>query len=278
MQYFAAAALIISFLPAISGAIGSGAHIYVTENVFGSNDVDLLYGSIAPDLSIYVPESGAWTTGFEDTHYNYVELWPRGWEVDWKRFSMGWMVHNEIWGADYYSHIEYPAGSGMPGYVIQKASMLAPLIPIPDPDLRMEIAHTAVEFAIDVLVQEHLDNQLGMKLQYINSVRSDRDLQRLFNILAAKGKVTDRKTLSSSEQAFRRIVQLYSGALAASSVNDMSPLAQLGSNMAWELYGVVIPPEQVLALLNASMSLCAEDFDEFIEEAVEGIREELDLH
>jgi hypothetical protein len=216
-------------------AINSGAHIYVTEQVFGSDDVDLLYGSIAPDLSLYVPDVASWTTGFLDTHYNYIILWPQGWTEPWKRFTMGWMVHNEEWGADFYSHLEYeyPDGTTVPGYVVNKASILATYIPIPNPVLQMLIAHNAIEFAIDVLVQEFLDPDLGMNLYQSAVGRSDEDVRRLFNILVAKGKVTDRGTLFQSEMTFRELILLYSPVLAASSLSDMGPLAQLGAILAY---------------------------------------------
>ncbi|UCG39317.1 MAG: hypothetical protein JSV00_03545 [bacterium] len=268
--------LLAAVLPAASWGINPGAHIYVTGQVFESEDLDLLYGSIAPDISLYVPDPVAWPTGFMDTHYTYARLWPMGWEEDWKRFALGWMVHNEEWGADYTAHIQYPVGSGNPGYVVQKAAILAPFIPVPDPFLRMEIAHNAIEFAIDVLVQESMDPLLGVKLHVVNLSRSDRDIHGLFNVLVARGKATDRDTLFQSEQVFREIVHLYSGALASSNLLDMAPLAQVGAALAQELYGVDIPWTEVLALLELSVWLCFDDFAPFIEDTVQGIRDTLD--
>ena len=269
---------VVIFLPSMGLAINSGAHIYVTEQVFGSDDVDLLYGSIAPDLSLYVPDVGSWTTGFMDTHYNYIILWPQGWTEPWKRFTMGWMVHNEAWGADFYSHIEYeyPDGTTVPGYVVHKAAILAPNIPIPNPVLQMLIAHNAIEFAIDLLVQEYLDPDLGMDLYQSAVGRSDEDVRRLFNILVAKGKVTDRETLFQSETTFRELILLYSPVLAASDLGNMWPLAQLGAVLAYELYGAQIPVDQVHALLQASVALCIGDYEQFISDTIEGIKNELD--
>jgi len=257
--------------------MNSGAHIYVTEEVFSSDDTDLLYGSIAPDLSLYVPNPVKWETGFEDTHYNFIVLWPQGWTTTWKRFSLGWMVHNEAWGADWYSHIEYeyPEGETGNGYVVDKASVLAPYIPAP-PNLQMLIAHNAVEFAIDIRIQEDLDPDLGIKLYEVAMNRSDDDVRRLFNILVAKGKVTDRDTLYQSEMIFRDLILSYSSALASSNLEDLMPLAELGSNLAWMLYGVQIDPEDVEILLQYAVILCS-DFKPFLDATIEGIKAELEM-
>lgn len=270
---------VVICLPSTGLAINSGAHIYVTEQVFGSDDVDLLYGSIAPDMSLYVSDVGSWITGFMDTHYNYIILRPQGWTEPWKRFSMGWMVHNEEWGADWYSHIEYeyPDGTTVPGYVVYKATMLAPAIPISSPVLQMLIAHNAIEFAIDLLVQESLDPDLGLNLYQSAVGRSDEDVRRLFNILVAKGKVTDKETLYQSEMTFRELILLYSPVLAESELSNMWPLAQLGAILAFELYGVQIPPADVLALLQYSVELCSGDYEQFINDTIDGIKDELDL-
>jgi hypothetical protein len=266
-------------IPSTGLSINSGAHIYVTEQVYDSDDVDLLYGCIAPDLSIYVPGMDMWATGFEDTHYNYVSLHPQGWTEPWKRFLIGWETHNEEWGADFYSHIAYSGGQG---YVIVKAALLAPFIepllpPGSDPELAMLIAHNAVEFAIDVLVQEFLDTNLGVKLLNVAASRSDEDVHRLFNILVAKNKLTDRDTLYQSEAIFRGLILSYSSQLALSSVSDLTPLAALGAQLAYQLYGVVISPDDVKDLLQFALFLCSGDFAIFIGDTIDGIKADLEI-
>lgn len=273
-------------LPSTGLALNSGAHIYVTQEVFGSNDTDLLYGSIAPDLSIYVPDATKWESGFEDTHYNYIILKPQGWAEPWKRFNIGWMVHNEVWGADWYSHIEYTYQNGYTGngYVIDKAVMLLYVLEqmgysLPgSPDMKMMIAHNTIEFAIDMLIQDILDTNLGTELYNVALNRSDEDIRRLFNILVAKGKVTDKETLYQSEAIFRNLILDYSYALAASnSGNQWWPLALFGSQMATDLYGVDITPYEVAGLLQIAMSICFDDFEQFLDDTVDGIIADLDI-
>jgi len=277
---------IVACLPSTGLALNSAAHIYLTQEVFGSNDTDLLYGSIAPDLSTYVPDATKWLSGFEDTHYNYIILKPQGWTEPWNRFNIGWMVHNEEWGADWYSHIEYTYQNGYTGngYVIDKASMLLYVlgqmnIYLPGSlDMQMMIAHNTIEFAIDMLIQDNLDTNLGTELYNVALNRSDEDVRRLFNILVAKGKVTDKETLYQSEAIFRNLILGFSSALAASnSDNQYWPLALFGSQMATDLYGVDITPYEVAGLLQIAMSICSYDFEQFLDDTVDGIRADLGI-
>ncbi|UCF31744.1 MAG: hypothetical protein JSV26_04885 [bacterium] len=281
-------------LPSTGWAMNSGAHLYVTEEVFGFFDPDLAYGSAAPDLSLYVDPPVLWETGFDDTHYNYVVLWPQGWTEPWKRFTLGWMVHNEQWGADYPSHITYPLDAGVNngGYVNQKAAFLVPAIlpyidlSLPEPvrlALAGEIAHNAIEFAIDFLIQnqpvgaEPLDEDLGLKLFTAAYYRSDEDIRRLFNILVARGKVTDAETLYGAEDFFRGLILYFSEALIYTADYGLYPLAVLGSFLAYELYGIEIPEGDVLVLLEGAVGLCAPDFDQFLADAIDNIKDELGL-
>lgn len=261
------------FLPSLGMAFNSGAHVYITEKVFGSDDVDLLYGSIAPDLAIYVPYPETWATAFDDTHYNYIILKPQGWTEQWKRFAIGWMSHNEAWGADWYAHIEYESDIG---YVIKKSYGLLQLLGQAPVYPYENIAHSAIEFAIDILIQDSLYPNLGQKLFNAAKNRSGEDVRRLFNILVAKSKVTDRETLYQSEMIFRNLILSYSSALMESSSFKLGPLAQLGSDLASALYGVYIEPTEVESILQIAIYLCENDFNNVLENTIEGIKAELE--
>lgn len=269
-------------LPSTALAVNSGAHIFIAEKVFGSDDIDLLYGSIAPDLSLYVPNPSMWPTGFDDTHYEYASLHPQGWGEPWKRFLVGWEIHNEEWGADWYSHIEYNGGSG---YVVVKAQLMAdnvilPAMPSLPPYLAEMIAHYAIEFAVDVLIQATHDPDLGQNLLDVAMYRSDEDIRRLFNILVAKNKVTDKATLYQSEMVFRGLISMYAQALAASNIDSpagLDPLALFGSALAPDVFGVDIPMETVKNLLWAAIELCVDDYANFIAGIIGGIKGELSI-
>jgi len=286
--------LIIS-LPSTGLALNSGAHIYVTEHVFDSADIDLLYGSIAPDLSSYLPPSdqGKWDNGFEDTHYNYITLWPQGWTENWKRFALGWMIHNEEWGEDWYSHISYTYRNGDTGngYIIDKASILLPYLTgrlePPYSDAEKLMAHIAVEFAIDILTQRYLDPDLGEKLGNVAVNRSNEDIKRLFNILVAKNKATDKQTLYDSETVFRNMITVYSYALTNSTLENImsydpynppeewEPIAEFGANMAYEMLGVPIDTGSVTAILQAAIYFCSTDFNFFLLDTIDDLKSQL---
>jgi hypothetical protein len=277
---------VVVCLPSMGLALNSGAHIYVTEQIFGSSDVDILYGSIAPDIADYVPNPEMWENSFDDTHHKYIILWPQGWTVPWKRFAIGWMVHNEVWGEDWYSHIEYlPTDPPLPpvvggGYVIDKASQLLPILAGVDAtyEQKMLMAHIAVEFAIDILVQQYNDPTLGQKLGYVAMNRSDQDIQRLFNVLTAKNKAVDKQTLYDAEDNFRTLIIGYSNALYNSdlSTKGLSEIAGFGSYMATNLLGVTIDPVNVEGILWYTVGICISDYNDFLEDIIDGIQDDLE--
>ncbi len=108
--------------PSQSQAFNSGTHIYIAERVFpfAFDKINLNYGSIAPDLAMYVPDGANWTLdeAFMDTHYNDIDLPYTWWSLTQRAFAKGWQTHNEYWGADFYAHGRY---SNYNGYVITQA-------------------------------------------------------------------------------------------------------------------------------------------------------------
>jgi hypothetical protein len=170
----------------IAHAFNSATHLYIAQRVFQVQDIDLYYGSIAPDLALYA-DPGKWPTSFEDTHYNYIDLRSYALGFTQKAFALGWLTHNEAWGADYYAHRVNPLGNNTcvtqgyyQGYVIEKACLLAGRTGI-DP----EFAHYAVETAIDLLLRSNDDPQLGKKLLNANLFRSWVDRNLLAKVLVS---------------------------------------------------------------------------------------------
>ena len=121
-------ALTVFFTPTLVRAFNPAAHIYIAERVFeGCGDkIDLFYGSIAPDLAMYVanPDT-SWPDAFTDTHEQFRDLRGYAFGATQKAFAKGWWTHNQISGADYYAHINDPLSLGPYGYVVNKASALS---------------------------------------------------------------------------------------------------------------------------------------------------------
>lgn len=254
-------------------AFNSATHIYIAERVFPdcNEKIDLYYGSIAPDLALYANQQ-KWPTAFYDTHYDYIDLSHYSWSSIQKAFAKGWLTHNEhneYRGADYYAHIEYPPGNT--GYVIEKANIL-----FEQTGLDLEFGHFAIEVAIDLLLKND-DPKIAEKLLRANLLRSWQDRHLLARILVWnwKERRTDWVTLAATELTFRNLLCRYAVALALPYPYDRGALAELGSQLAQEFYGIEVSPKIVLYLLESAIHLCKDDYKMVIDDAIEGIKNNL---
>jgi hypothetical protein len=263
--------------PSQGKAFNSGTHIYIAERVFpfAFEKINLYYGSIAPDLSMYVNQPQNWPDAFMETHYS-ITLPYEWWDLTQRAFAKGWQTHNEQWGADFYAHGRYPNYNG---YVITQAIKLAT---IPDFEIYLdkppyyELAHFAIEVAIDLLLARYHDPSLGVKLLWAAEYRSQKDLN-----LMLKTFVTDEgpnaETLQEAEYAFRELVIAYAKALALPDPLRMLAISELGVQIAAQM-GVSLTPYQVWEILRVAMYLCQNpndmgvDYMEVIQAAIEGIR------
>ena len=267
----AAMAFIFFAIPA--QAFNPATHLYIADNVFPycTNKIDLYYASFAPDLALYVanPEVN-WPTAFDDTHYTYMDLRSDAFGSTQKAFAKGWLTHNEAWGADHWAHIEY---QGNDGYVIEKAGILLMYYPF----LGDDFAHYAIEVAIDLLLKNNHDHKLGAKLLVANWLRSWQDRYLLAKVLVWQQPArTDWLTLATAEFTLRSIVHRYAMALALPSPYDQVALAELGAQLAWEMYEIDVTPGEVGMLLQAALNLCEGDYEDVIFFTIEQIQNELE--
>lgn len=260
--------------PSLGQAFNSATHIYIAERVFpfALDKINLYYGSIAPDLSMYVNQPQNWPDAFMETHYS-ITLPYAWWNPTQRAFAKGWQTHNEKWGADFYAHGTYP---NYYGYVITQAITLAT---IPGFEMYLytppyfEMAHFAIEVAIDLLLLEDHDPSLGLKLFLAAKYRSSQDLN-----LMAKAFVWDNEpnlpTLSGAESTFRDLVINYATALMLPAPFRMTALGDLG----YEISQGTIPPTKVQEILGVAMDLCQDtNYYKIIESAIKGISKNPDL-
>jgi hypothetical protein len=283
--------------PIPAQAFNSGTHIYIAERVFpfAFDKINLNYGSIAPDLSSYV--AGDWPTAFCDTHYNSIKLPDGWWNITPRAFAKGWQTHNEIWAADYYAHgtcSNHPNCVAFwnsfqgncsecctyDGYVSTQAGALAyttfdlfgndVLIDYPD------LAHFAIEVAIDILLARYHEPGLGLKLRWAAKYRSQEDLNLMLETFATDGG-PDAATLQEAEDTFREIVMAYATALALPDPLRMVAISELGVQIAAQM-GVPITALEVWEILYVAVYLCKNpnemevDYMDVIESAIQGIR------
>jgi hypothetical protein len=258
-------AIAVLSAPTLVRAFNPAAHLFIAERVFKGcgEKIDLFYGSIAPDLAMYVanPET-SWPDAFMDTHEHFTDLRSYAFGPIQKAFAKGWWTHNQVSGADYYAHIDDPLGLGPYGYVINKASGL----PI-DPDF----AHYAIEVAIDLLLKGN-DPKLANKLIIANCLRSWQDRNLMARVFVWKENKTDWLTLAAAEVAFRNLVGRYASALALPYPWDRIALAHLGVELAQEQYGIDAEFGEVLQLLGAAIELCEGDYQEAIKRTIKGMK------
>jgi len=249
-------------------AFNSGTHIYIAEKVYKKLWVpvtlDLQYGSIAPDLAMFVTDPAKWDPlkAFGQTHYDLIDLRPYAWTSSQRAFARGWITHNEQWGADRYAHIAYNDGGG---YVTVKAGYLSDITGLP-----ADFTHFAVEAAIDLLLQANKERFLGEKLLLVNLLRNREDQNLLIRVFVWKENKTDLLTLVSTELTFRGLEHEYAKALAGSNVGNIEPMVEFGVAMAKSLYEVDLPADVVRNLLNAAIGMCG-DYNDVVTATTNGI-------
>jgi hypothetical protein len=302
MKKFFSVGILISIFaillgPLPSQAFNSAAHVYIAEQVapkvfpFTFDKTDLYYGSIAPDISTYVLQLEKWPYGFCETHYEFTKItsypW---WNLIRKAFAQGWQIHNEIspWGADYWAHGSCSSiaacKSCVPGnclcdyrgYVPDKAGVLIAAFGS-DSILSNypELAHFAIEVAIDLLLVDHNDHYLGEKLLGAALFRSPEDLNLLAKVFVGHpGMGTDLETLSSAESTFRNLVINYATALSLPGALRMGVLGQLGVQIAqgMEIPATEIDSAKVQTILQAAIELCRPDYYDPVQQAINGIK------
>lgn len=274
--------------PSQSQAFNSATHIYIAERVFpfAFDKINLNYGSIAPDLSSYVVGPGEWPNGFCDTHYKFIKLPNAWWNSTQRAFPKGWKTHNEIWGADYYAHgtcecfencIEMICDYD--GYVPTQAKKLAD---IPGFEFLQtspggpELAHFAIEVAIDLLLVRYHEPSLGLKLFWAAKYRSQEDLNLMVNTFVTDDE-PNAQTLEAAEDTFQGLVIDYASALALPDPLRMLAISELGVQIASQM-GVTITPYQAWEILRIAMLLCqSSNYMGVIQSAIEGIRTNPDL-
>lgn len=260
--------LSIIFLGTSQGlAFNAATHVYIVDKVypFAFDKINLYYGSMAPDLSLYVGNPEDWPTAFEDTHHEFTKLPYVWWNLTQKTFARGWQTHNEIWGADFYAHGEFP---NYRGYVNLQAETLMGIFP----SLNQELAHFAIEVAIDLLLVQYHEPDLGLKVFLAATYRSQEDFNLLAKTFVTNHHRTNLETLKDTEDIFRDLVLRYATALAFPDPFRMLALGALGAQVAAEM-DVTIDPGEVRWILRVAMMLCQNSrYMEIIQAAIDGLR------
>jgi len=137
-----------------------------------------------------------------------------------------------------------------------------------------ELAHFAVEVAIDLLLTKNQDPILGLKLFWAAKYRSQGDVNLMVGTFVKDNKPPTKLTLEDAESNFQDLVISYATALALPDPYRMIALGDLGYLISQE----TIPPAKVQEILEEAMILCEEPdqfghtYLEIIQSAIKGIR------
>ena len=237
---------------------------------------------------------------FEQTHYNFMDVWQAAKSVPAKAAAFGFVSHNEEWGIDSTAHISGITFGQGEGYVIAKANELALILepilaanglPITG-QVVVDIAHEFVEYGVDILMK-NIDPKLGAKIVRA-AAPPNPNIPLVVEQAFVKGFAEEfglplpdaRKYFKSSERQFRQILILYGQALMEDTDTAVEMLAEHLAEIATaflEAYGITLPPGvDITPLAQAgiylAMDLCAEDFAPEVMATSVFVQEQLQVH
>jgi hypothetical protein len=252
-------------------AWGTAAHAYIARAIADDfvpgpriyrpyMECQFAYGAMAPDLAWVAPQPVqdplAQATHREPGYDDVFDVGQPD-RAALVAFSLGWLTHNEAWGADLFAH------DPSVGYVVQKASALAWSAGIPE-----GLAHDYIEIAIDLLIDHECDPGIG---EYLRRSAIARDW-RIPGLLVSAYPAFDSAVLEDSERAFKRSAVAYGAGLALPSPWD-EDVAALGLALhAQSAYGLNLSFAQSKALLIAAANLVRDDYFPALQSTTEQAR------
>jgi hypothetical protein len=191
-------ALVVFAVPGLAFGWGAATHSYIAKELGhepGVMNLQEMYGAVVPD--IFNLMYGYEHQGFlwNKTHYEFMKVVDEG-KLDESRafgygfasHNYGFASHNEEWGADHTAHINSVGIKSGEGYVVTKKKILAPQLKLgmrlfliskgiaytPEllEELSLAIADSAVESAVDLLVSQNEDTQIGTRMLAAAKLRS----------------------------------------------------------------------------------------------------------
>jgi len=258
--------LVVATQPAL--AWGTATHAYVakalaSDFVSGPTwlrpylECQFAYGAMAPDLAWVAPASLQASLG-QATHQapGYDDVFDLGQpsQPATIAFALGWLTHNEVWGADFWAH--NPAD----GYVVTKAAILAGATGVPD-----GLAHDTIEIAVDLLLDHQHDPGIG---GYVSQAAALRDL-RIPALLAKSYPGFDAAALTNAERTFKASTVAYGALLALRSPSDDNAAVLGLAVRAKSSYGLSLSLAQSKALLTAATNLVRYDYWPALQNTIE---------
>ncbi|MCL5282749.1 MAG: hypothetical protein M1376_22930 [Planctomycetes bacterium] len=286
---------------------GSATHAYIAREVGsteGPASLQEIYGALLPDVfnTMFVDPYGASLA--TQTHYEFMKFVAKAESENDKAVARGFASHNEAWGADRMAHVS-SIGDPNTGYVIRKSDELAAalkpqvklfllLAGVADPDAVIDeilpgVAHTAIETAVDLLICQNEDPQIGPRLVLAAQVRgwsSPILLCKAYagDVAAAAGitEAVAAPLIVAAENEFRLQMELYGAALSQGNAADA--LAEQGVGLAKSFVaatqGLVIdiPVDLMKQILTSAIEVVKDDYAAQVAATITRVRQELKSH
>ena len=299
--------LVILFLT-VTSAFGWGAatHTYLANELgsqHGSVNLHEMYGAVLPDMFNLMFGHPHQDYLWNETHYEFMKVIQKAESCEKKALGYGFASHNEAWGADYTAHISAMTPQG-DGYVVAKAQFLIPFVEymiayfldlysVPDTgaiaqQLAPIVAESAVESAVDYMVSQNEDTNVGVRMVFAANSRGS-FVPALIKQAYAKefSKATGIKMkeaihiIVEAEEQFREYMVLYGGVLT--QPNAIELMAQQGADFATLLlteYGISLEVDPILlemCILEA-IDVVEPDYSAELSATLSHVASELDSH
>lgn len=280
---------------------GFATHAYVDNQIGmerGPNNRSELYGGMVVDLFNYSFDYPLYLDLlYDQTHEGFMKVWNVAKGKPEKSTALGFVSHNDLWGADSTAHRLCLTCIQPEGYAIVKARDLLTIAPLPTElgipeDVAIEIFHEIVETGVDLLIKRQ-EASIGQKIVSSALYRSPRfpsllvsayaqDLSEFAGISFSEAE----KFITTVEKEFRKSIMLYGQSLQQDEEPAIGLIAGQTADVAESflgLYDIQIPltKEEIVALvvdyMNLAISICEPDYlgeinatANFVEEQLRG--------
>lgn len=287
--------LVLSFTGNHGLAWGPATHTYIMRKLdkgFGITNSQKLYGAVAPDIFSYIYRVPNRRYLEEQMHYEFMGVWDKAEGKNEKAFALGFISHNDVWGADYVAR-------HVPDYVSMKAQQLIDRILKENPAQYSanvkgvlsellalgyghaeELCRIAVEFSVDLLIKRYNDPEIGARILLSSTLRDPSIPSLLAEVYGREEE--EKKVIRQGEAAFQKIMAAYGKDLLKDEKSAIKAVAGHIAEIAPQALCIELPEKEQLVkigieLISGGMAVCKPDYTQLVLASVEAIREKISL-
>lgn len=292
--------VLVSMVPTVAFSWGDATHVYISDRLkarAGYNNLNEMWGSLGPDIFNFIFDDTLcplWLA--EQTHGttdpdSFMKVWNAASTTVEKALAYGFVSHNEVWGADSTAHISGLTFGQDMGYINAKAMILldTPLDPTQlydpvlnpkfgelfgsigmTPEQQLMIAHVIAEYALDIMLRNHVDHSLGQKVKLAARFRSPKFPSLLVEAYAADyvtncpgiNLPTAAYVITTAEAEYRRNMISYGQTISRAEPIAVKLIAKQIVALAPDFLGGELPipeayaVELIKAAIYGSMAIC----------------------